>query len=1361
MKRKLKAILSVVLCCTLVLTSVLCIGTVSAASVDYFNDADGNRTAIQLVKTDDGKTYYAVGDGSALVDSAGNDYEFYKAVLTAEYNGISPVKHWSNVASAVFKDIGDNVGYKSPSVSDDFDALFASNDSTGDFILTDALSSLSGTSEGTATADAYMSSTGLVSYTSLNSLQEAMATEINKTATNLSEGDNGSILKNATGKDTGFDYLNSTERQTVLGVVATGKNYDSIGMTSAVSSFGLAFYDFKVIPLVEDGVEFVTAAEGYDSIKSAAENSAPNVEYISSSDGMGYISYTTNPSLSESNVSVSFSETSSETVSNSMESTNSFTYGISAGTSTTLSASIPGIVDAESSMSFNFSTSETVGTAYGTEKSLSKSTTTSSTADVVLPAHTKIGITQQPSNVEMIFDYDCPVYITYKVAVFGMNGIINSGILLTNTLSGMCTVFGGETSEDGYTAIDNLYNRAVNKKDIVGFEQTQKTFTHEAGNNRISYIDWATVSQSSPANGFGKISDSVEWLRNNTPISAAGATISLHSTGMKTSITGIEPLYNLDNVRINGTGTYNLAVGGSLDLATVVTQGYNRYNIPYYGYITLNGKWNLCDAQGNILSSVEGASLDYVSGYQVLTAEALGEYYIKYSIYENIYKNTDGNYILNSDLTSTPIVKVCVTKTGENHTCTAGEWKTTIPATCFIEGEQVQNCSVCGLMMNVQKLEKLAHTPVKITTPATCTADGSITEICGICNAEISSSVIPATGHDEGAWKIDFEATADHDGQMSRYCAKCGEVLETREFELHTHEFGYESITREPTCTQNGEKSLFCSICGAAYATEQIEKSGHGATTAVISIQPTCTTDGEEKLYCTDCGMLVGTNTIPAKGHGEGVWVASVAPTCTQAGEEICICTACDTIIDAREVEALGHDDGVWKIDFEATFDHNGQMSRYCSKCNEVLETKEFAIHEHVLGYEEVIRPATCVVDGLKGKFCSICNVCYETEVIPATGHGNEITLITVLPTCTTDGEKVTYCVDCGMKLSVVTVAATGHDDGVWKVDFEATPDHDGQMTRYCSKCDELLESKEFELHTHEFGYESITREPTCTQNGEKSLFCSICGAAYATEQIEKSGHGDTYAVTTILPTCISVGEKTVYCSDCHEAVGTQEIAKTGHDNGVWKVDFEATADHDGQMTKYCSICNAALESKTFELHDHSYSSWRTNNDGTHSRDCYKCGFTESANCNYVATVTAPTCTEGGYTTNVCSDCSHTYIDAYTDVLGHNWGEWKECDEGCCHERECERNGCNAAESQAHSWSEWVYNEDGTFFKNGTKTRNCPDCGATETEEAHHTSWICQVFYPVIVFFGNIVHKLIYIISLNWLFPELTITPKI
>ena len=41
---------------------------------------------------------------------------------------------------------------------------------------------------------------------------------------------------------------------------------------------------------------------------------------------------------------------------------------------------------------------------------------------------------------------------------------------------------------------------------------------------------------------------------------------------------------------------------------------------------------------------------------------------------------------------------------------------------------------------------------------------------------------------------------------------------------------------------------------------------------------------------------------------------------------------------------------------------------------------------------------------------------------------------------------------------------------------------------------------------------------------------------------------------------------------------------------------------------------------------------------------------------DYVAAVTAPTCTEQGFTTHTCSRCGDSYVDTYVPALGHNYG---------------------------------------------------------------------------------------------------------
>ncbi len=63
---------------------------------------------------------------------------------------------------------------------------------------------------------------------------------------------------------------------------------------------------------------------------------------------------------------------------------------------------------------------------------------------------------------------------------------------------------------------------------------------------------------------------------------------------------------------------------------------------------------------------------------------------------------------------------------------------------------------------------------------------------------------------------------------------------------------------------------------------------------------------------------------------------------------------------------------------------------------------------------------------------------------------------------------------------------------------------------------------------------------------------------------------------------------------------------------------------------------------------------------------------------DYVAVVTPPNCTEKGYTTYTCRNCSHSYKGNEVDATGHTWGAWKVIKEATTtetgkKERVCER----------------------------------------------------------------------------------------
>ena len=77
----------------------------------------------------------------------------------------------------------------------------------------------------------------------------------------------------------------------------------------------------------------------------------------------------------------------------------------------------------------------------------------------------------------------------------------------------------------------------------------------------------------------------------------------------------------------------------------------------------------------------------------------------------------------------------------------------------------------------------------------------------------------------------------------------------------------------------------------------------------------------------------------------------------------------------------------------------------------------------------------------------------------------------------------------------------------------------------------------------------------------------------------------------------------------------------------------------------------------------------------TEGKKCTICGqvtvaqeVTEALGHEYEATVTAPTCTRGGYTTHDCIRCDDSYVDSYVPALGHNY------EDGIC-------TGCGKSEN--------------------------------------------------------------------------------
>ena len=165
--------------------------------------------------------------------------------------------------------------------------------------------------------------------------------------------------------------------------------------------------------------------------------------------------------------------------------------------------------------------------------------------------------------------------------------------------------------------------------------------------------------------------------------------------------------------------------------------------------------------------------------------------------------------------------------------------------------------------------------------------------------------------------------------------------------------------------------------------------------------------------------------------------------------------------------------------------------------------------------------------------------------------------------------------------------------------------------------------------------------------------------------------HTHNYTATiTKQPTCTAEGVKTFRCS-CGDSY-TEAISAAGHVFGAYVYNNDATEAADGTETAACTICGAkdtrtAAGTKIAHVH------------------------------NYTAVITkAATCAEEGVKTYTCS-CGSSYTEAVPVI--------------------------------AHSFGDYIYNDDATTEKDGTKTATCSVCGATDTVTAEGTKKTLPSWY--------------------------------
>ena len=109
---------------------------------------------------------------------------------------------------------------------------------------------------------------------------------------------------------------------------------------------------------------------------------------------------------------------------------------------------------------------------------------------------------------------------------------------------------------------------------------------------------------------------------------------------------------------------------------------------------------------------------------------------------------------------------------------------------------------------------------------------------------------------------------------------------------------------------------------------------------------------------------------------------------------------------------------------------------------------------------------------------------------------------------------------------------------------------------------------------------------------------------------------------------------------------------------------------------------------------------------------------------SYEAVVTAPTCTEGGYTTYTCA-CGDTYIADETEALGHTPVAIPGYPADCENPGMTDGSYCSVCDetitaqevipATGHAFGEWTETKAPTCTEDGQESRSCANCDETET----------------------------------------------
>ena len=567
--------------------------------------------------------------------------------------------------------------------------------------------------------------------------------------------------------------------------------------------------------------------------------------------------------------------------------------------------------------------------------------------------------------------------------------------------------------------------------------------------------------------------------------------------------------------------------------------------------------------------------------------------------------------------------------------------------------------SISKLKLDVDK-DKTNHTNLVYYPPkaASCNEEGNIpyyycdgckdyfSDAAGTKKISKSDTTLNKLDHNY-VWKaFDVDGIEYH----AQECSKCGDLKNTG-----SHTGG------EAYC---GGKAA-CGTCGFEYGA--VDPDNHIHTEKQIIVEPTLEKDGLCNIYCTDCEKIVAENVT-----------ISYTETCDHQ------------LVKIEEVPAK----------CESCANASGVKEHYeCSICGAIFSDAD--------GKAPISDASTLTIEPLKHYIAEISgtqipNMKVQEWAYDALGHWkvckfcdykftstfNTHTMVSGEPTCCSGNTCLTCGYDDGQR------DPANHSGGTEKV---GACEPEGDKPGYtgdtkCLGCGEIIERGRAYYTPCEGGcaasLEAVPAvEKTCTEDGVKAHYiCNKCKNMYldkgATVPTDEAGIIDPCTGHDLHP-----GKNALTSVDLASLLKNLDISTDDLLNMIKNGDFSSMQDitFEGLLAKLslkdidhcyddtyhwlgCQRCGKTLEDLRPELEKngitlnerwYELSAKQAHSGGVadckNKAICDECGeaYGQLGKHRYDAVVTAPTCTEKGYTTHTCGSCKESYVDSYTPAAGH------------------------------------------------------------------------------------------------------------